>query len=246
MPQLRDGIPDEQPRRYVILRLLRPGMDLYRVGQLGTDYRFCPSGIWEAQRVEAQRIFDIERMQQAQKDYNHARRVYEYNLRKREEEIAEREELIQEARQRLEELPEFEPLPPPPEKPEPIGELPFVPVDMPPPEPLPDLSRVPQWYEYRMDIPVQVEVLRELDRDFILLGEGKLSHTSAGFKLLYKEADGSDRVIEKPPLTTYSLHVDFDFRGKGPFIDISTATETFYLYPRPTVCSLTNFVFAAE
>jgi len=73
-----------------------------------------------------------------------------------------------------------------------------------------------------------------------------LSHTSAGFKLLYKEADGSDRVIEKPPLTTYSLHVDFDFRGKGPFIDISTATETFYLYPRTTDCSVTKVALAAE
>lgn len=227
---------------------------------IGSAHQEILDEIWEARRVEAQRIFDIERMQQAQKDYNHAYRVYEYNLRKREEEIAERQELLQEARQNLEELPEFEPLPPPPEKPEPIGELPFVPVDMPPLEPLPDLSRVPQWYEYerenvakaiskeayRMDIPVQVEVLRELDRDFILLGEGKLTHTSAGFKLLYKEADGSDRIIEKPPLTTYSLHVDFDFRGKGPFIDISTSTETFYLYPRTTDCSVTKVALAAE
>lgn len=213
-----------------------------------------------AEVAAAQKVFDAERMVQAQRDYNQARRVYEYNLRKRQEELANREALIREARQRLEMPPEFEPLPPMPEKPEPLKELPFVPVEIPPPEPLPELSRVPQWFEYqrekvaqdvnkeayKMEIPVQVEVLRELDRDFIMLGEGRLLHNASGFKLVYREADGTDRIIEKPPLTTYSLHIDFDFRGKGPFIDISTANETFYLYPRTTDCSVTKVALAAE
>lgn len=213
-----------------------------------------------AEVAAAQKLFDAQRMIQAQKDYNQARRVYEYNLRKRQEELSNREALILEAKQRLEMPPEFDPLPPMPERPEPVTELPFEPVELPPPEPLPELSRVPQWYEYQrekvaqevnkeayhMELPVQVEVLRELDRDFIMLGEGRLIHNAAGFKLVYREADGRDRVIEKPPLTTYSLHVDFDFRGKGPFIDISTANETFYLYPRTTDCSVTKVTLAAE
>lgn len=216
--------------------------------------------IWAAKVAAAQKLFDAQRMAQAQKDYNQARRVYEYNLRKRQEELSNREALILEAKQRLETPPEFEPLPPLPPKPAPIQELPFEPVEIPPPEPLPDLSRVPQWYEYQrqkvaqevskevyqMEVPVQVEVLRELDRDFILLGEGKLIHRASGFRLVYREADGSERVVDKPPLTTYSLHVDFDYKGKGPFIDISTATETFYLYPRTTDCSVTKVALAAE
>lgn len=213
-----------------------------------------------AEVAAAQRIFDAQRMAQAQKDYNQARRVYEYNMRKRQEEIAAREEMIRDAKLHLEMPPEFEPLPPLPEKPEPVRELPFVPVEMPPPEDIPELSRVPQWYEYQrqkvaaavaqesyhMDIPVHVEVLRELDRDFLILGDGRLTHNASGFRLTYKEADGSERVVEKPPLTTYSLHVDFDYRGKGPFIDISTANETFYLYPQTTDCSVTKVALAAE
>lgn len=213
-----------------------------------------------AERDIAQKRFDTARMEQATKDYMQAKRAYDYAVRKRDEELELRKELVADARQRLETPPEFEPLPNVPDRPEPVTKLEFVPVVMPEPEPLPELSRIPHWMEfqrskvkaaaenatYHLDIPVHVEVLRNLSQDFISLGDGMLHHSPTGFVLSYKDVDGQTKNVTKAPLTTYSVHIDFDYKGKGPFIDLSTADDTFYLYPKTGNCSVTKVALAAE
>lgn len=217
--------------------------------------------IHEAEREAAQKRFDAQRMDEAQKEYIQKKRAYDYMVRQRAQLLMDREDEIKEARQRLEEPPEFEPLPELPPMPTPVTKLDFVPVEMPEEEDLlPTLTRVPHWYEYErervkemvsqddyvMEIPVQIEVLRNLQYDFLPLGNGILRHSAAGFLLLYKDWTGKDCTVAKNPLSTYSLHVDFDYKGKGPFIDISTENETFYLYPNTSDCSVTKVALAAE
>ena len=60
-------------------------------------------------------------------------------------------------------------------------------------------------------------------------GMGKLIQTPEGTRIECK-AYGEDTVVEKPPLELYSMHIEYDYRGRGDCVDISTADESYWLY----------------
>ena len=60
-------------------------------------------------------------------------------------------------------------------------------------------------------------------------GEGRLIQTPEGTRIECK-AYGEDTVITKAPLDLYSVHIEYDYRGRGDCVDISTSDESYWLY----------------
>ena len=117
---------------------------------------------------------------------------------------------------------------------------------------------IPDWYEY-----LRENVRREIDagtycmetdavveslpnaKGYIPLGEGKLRHDMHGFTL-EGVFNGEPFKLKKEPLSMYSCHIEYDYMGKGDCIDLSTLTDTYYIYPKSRDCSVTKIALATE
>ncbi|MBQ4354190.1 MAG: hypothetical protein IJC71_04775 [Clostridia bacterium] len=60
-------------------------------------------------------------------------------------------------------------------------------------------------------------------------GKGKLVQSPEGTRIECT-AYGEPVVIEKGPLELYSMHIEYDYLGRGDCVDISTADDSFWLY----------------
>ncbi len=105
-----------------------------------------------------------------------------------------------------------------------------------------EFSHIPDWSRWERDCvrqeieagtyyfedTVRVETLPSWTK-FYKHGMGKLIQTPAGTRIegcVY----GEDTVIEKAPLDLYSMHVEYDYLGRGDCVDISTNDDSFWLY----------------
>ncbi|HOO44568.1 MAG TPA: hypothetical protein PKU69_05795, partial [Bacillota bacterium] len=52
--------------------------------------------------------------------------------------------------------------------------------------------------------------------------------------------------VKKQVTENYSLHVEYDYFGRGDGISFSTAKDTYYIYPVDQSYSVTKFHFAVE
>ena len=82
---------------------------------------------------------------------------------------------------------------------------------------------------------------------FVPLGEGRLTHNHENGFVLTGHYRGQDFRIQRTPLQTNSLHVEYDFPHIKPFdcVDISTESDSFYCYP-PKANVVTKLAFATE
>ncbi len=121
-----------------------------------------------------------------------------------------------------------------------------------------EFSHIPDWFEWqRGQVRKQVREGKYFFKDqvivdslpnakgYIRLGEATLTHTAEGF-ILEKESEGESLRLEKKPLSLYSLHVEYDYKGKGDCIDLSTLEDTFYIYPITRKNVVTKLQFAVE
>ena len=124
----------------------------------------------------------------------------------------------------------------------------------------PGFSRIPDWYEwersqveeeiqrgtYGLDLKVRVQSLPNAV-NFIELGEGRLRHGPEGFALTFTDygAAGPD-TLRFPAKSTFSIHTEYDYRGQGECITLSTPDNTYFLYPLEPGFSATKLQFAAE
>lgn len=122
-----------------------------------------------------------------------------------------------------------------------------------------EFSHIPDWYEferaqvrqsllegtYHFEDDVIVDALPNAD-GYVRLGEGHLVHDQNGFRLTGNfNKENFDLEIE--PLSLYSLHIEYDYLGKGvDCIDLSTLTDTFYIYPKTQKNVVTKLHFAVE
>ncbi|MCR5593698.1 MAG: cytosine permease [Saccharofermentans sp.] len=119
---------------------------------------------------------------------------------------------------------------------------------------------IPDWYEwerrnveqeidegkYRFEGKVQIEALPNAV-NFVDCGEGKLIHDETGFTLEYWNYRSEKKdVLHFAPKSTISIHTEYDYRGKGECITLSTYDDTFFIYPRCEGFSATKLQFAAE
>ena len=124
----------------------------------------------------------------------------------------------------------------------------------------PRFSRVPDWYEwershvegeirrgaYGLDLKVRVQSLPNAV-NFIELGEGRLRHGPGGFALTCTDYGAAEPdTLRFPAKSTFSIHTEYDYRGQGECITLSTPDNTYFLYPLEPGFSATKLQFAAE
>lgn len=117
-------------------------------------------------------------------------------------------------------------------------------------------SHIPDWNEfqraaleqeilagnYAFSAPVRVQALPS-SKGFVELGQGHLRHGPEGFCLTYQE-NGAARELRLPNRLT--CHVEYNFRGQGPCVSLSTHENTFYLFPESDRFSPSKITLATE
>ena len=119
---------------------------------------------------------------------------------------------------------------------------------------------IPTWYEwqreqvikeiaegrYSLNIKVHIEALPNAI-NFIDLGEGFLHHDTNGFDLTFMEyREDSEKTLYFASNSLQSVHTEYDYRGKGQCITLSTLDNTYFLFPRGEGFNATKIQFATE
>lgn len=119
-----------------------------------------------------------------------------------------------------------------------------------------EFPHIPDWYEfqrrevvrqiaaggYRLHAEVSVEALPN-DKGFVPMGTGTLEHTPAGFSLTVPSRGESLFFSSR---TMFSVHTEYNYRGRGDCVVLSTRDCCYYLYPQTPGISVTKIQFAAE
>ena len=105
-----------------------------------------------------------------------------------------------------------------------------------------EFSHIPDWSKwerecvraeiengtYHFEDTVRVETLPGWKK-FYKHGDGKLIQTKDGTRIECT-AYGEKTVVEKAPLDLYSIHIEYDYLGRGDCVDISTSDDSYWLY----------------
>lgn len=104
---------------------------------------------------------------------------------------------------------------------------------------------IPDWYEWeREQVKQQIEdnrysldcVVRVLAlpnaKNFIDCGEGRLAHDREGFTLSFTHYEGNKTVtLQFTNKSMPSIHTEYDYRGMGQCVTLSTVDNTYFLFP---------------
>ena len=113
---------------------------------------------------------------------------------------------------------------------------------------------IPDWYDkqreyvqnevreesYRREFLVTVEALPN-EKGFVPMGEGRLEHNKKGFTLEIK-----DKKLFFPTKALPSVQTEYNYKGKGKCIVLSTKDCCYYVYCRDNSFNPTKLQFAAE
>lgn len=119
-----------------------------------------------------------------------------------------------------------------------------------------DPIAIPTWYEsqrafvceeidrgeYLIDIDVTIEALPN-HKGFVPLGSGRLVHCEDGFHL---EIHENGEHLMFPAQGMSSVHTEYNYRGKGDCLVLSTQECCYYLYASKDFLPLTKIQFATE
>lgn len=119
---------------------------------------------------------------------------------------------------------------------------------------------VPEYYEWERE-----QVIKEIDRgafhfdqkvrvealpnskNFIALGEGRLRHVEEGFYLTFKGyREKEEKTLFFASKATPSIHTEYDYRGEGQCVTLSTPDCTYFLFPLEEGFNATKIQFATE
>ncbi len=121
-----------------------------------------------------------------------------------------------------------------------------------------EFSHIPDWFEwireqvkqqvvagtYHVDLEVDVDSLPN-STGFYRLGKGRLVHDQTGFHLL-GEWSGQTLQVDKTVADNYSVHIEYNYFGKGDGVSFSLPNDTYYLFPTDKNYPITKFHFAVE
>ena len=123
-----------------------------------------------------------------------------------------------------------------------------------------DFAHIPDWYEwerenvkaqidsdsYELDCRVHIESLPNAV-NFIDCGEGRLSHKKEGFYLTFTEyGETEEKTLFFASSGMLSIHTEYDYRGKGQCVTLSTVDNTYFLFPLEENFNATKIQFATE
>ena len=120
-------------------------------------------------------------------------------------------------------------------------------------------SHIPDWYEWE-----RKNVVKEIEDDkyyfesecrvhslpnakgFVDIGEGHLVHNMEGF-VLSGGYRGQEYTLKIPTQALYSCHIEYNYlKWKRDCIDLSTLTDTFFIFPKGDDFSVTKISLATE
>ncbi len=119
---------------------------------------------------------------------------------------------------------------------------------------------IPDWYEwqrlqvhaeidaheYCLNCKVRVEALPNA-KNFIDCGEGRLIHDEKGFRLTFHDYEtDKEQTFCWSPASCLSIHTEYDYRGKGQCVTLSTVDNTYFLFPLEEGFNATKIQFATE
>ncbi len=124
-----------------------------------------------------------------------------------------------------------------------------------------DHTHIPDWYEwqrsrvieqikqgsYYLECKVKIEALPNAV-NFIDCGEGRLCHKKEGFYLTFTEyGEAEEKTMFFASQSMFSVHTEYNYREKkGPCITLSTADNTYFLFPLEDGFNPTKIQFATE
>lgn len=121
-----------------------------------------------------------------------------------------------------------------------------------------DAIHIPDWYEWQRDnvqkeidagtyelhVPVKVEALPNA-KNFIDCGKGLLTHNANGYVLQFNDISVTDATFSDTlswsPASMISLHTEYNYRGKGQCITLSTLDNTYFVFPMDKESAKTGF-----
>ena len=116
------------------------------------------------------------------------------------------------------------------------------------------VQNIPDWYnwekefaekealkeDYSAEFSVKVEALPN-EKGFVALGNGKLTHNKKGFILEIK-----DKALFFPTKILPSIQTEYNYKGKGKCVVLSTKDCCYYVYCKDVDFNPTKLQFAAE
>lgn len=119
---------------------------------------------------------------------------------------------------------------------------------------------VPDWYRWERDVcikevnegkyfvkeKVRVEHLVNAKKGFVVKGEVTMIHDINGYHFEGTLNDGTPFTFTKAPLSTRSIHIEYDYKGKGDALDIVYNDETYFVFPLNNQSQLTKYNFSTE
>ena len=120
-------------------------------------------------------------------------------------------------------------------------------------------SHIPDWYNwereevrkevrngtYHFEDDIRIEDYYNNKVKCIEVGHGHVVHDKNGFTIT-GEVDGKPFNVNKPPQSMYSVHIEYDFLGRGDAFDIATDKTTYFMYLKTAENYLSKMHFATE
>ena len=120
-------------------------------------------------------------------------------------------------------------------------------------------SHVPDWYKwereevkkevesgaYHFEDDIRIEDYYNNKTSCIEVGFGHVVHDKNGFTIT-GEVDGKPFEVNKPASSMYSVHVEYDFLGRGDAFDIATDKTTYFMFLKNAYNYLTKMHLAQE
>ncbi len=120
-------------------------------------------------------------------------------------------------------------------------------------------SHIPDWYNwereevrkevqsntYRFEDDIRIEDYYNSKIGCIPVGQGHVVHDKNGFTIT-GVANGEVFEIKKPVSSMYSVHIEYDFLGRGDAFDIATEKTTYFMFLKNGKNYLTKMHFATE
>lgn len=120
-------------------------------------------------------------------------------------------------------------------------------------------SHIPDWYRwereevrkevqagtYHFEDDVRVEDFYSTKVGFVNAGEAHVVHDQNGFTFT-GTVDGQPFTLNKPVSSMYSVHIEYDFLGRGDAFDIATDKTSYFMFLKTAENYLTKMHFAQE
>ncbi len=120
-------------------------------------------------------------------------------------------------------------------------------------------AHIPDWYNwereevrkevqagtYRFEDDVRVEDYYSTKVGFVNAGDAHVVHDENGFTFT-GTVDGKPFNLNKPVSSMYSVHIEYDFLGRGDAFDIATETTSYFMFLKTAENYLTKMHFAQE